>query len=342
MLAQTHQLNAGALTTLNADGTFSTKAGRASISGTVDAESGTVRGTLTGPSGAETSFSGLLSTIAQTDRLINLSSRMRIGSGVGGLITGFVIGGTEPKTVLVRGIGPTLTAFGLQRVLADPLLRLYRGSEIITQNDDWSAGSDPTALAAAFGRVGAFALAPRSGDTALLITLAPGAYTAHVLSSDATGPASVALIEIYDASVNPNSEYQRLVNISTRGEVTAGEGVLIGGFIITGNFPKRVLIRGVGPGLTALGVPGVLADPRVRLFRGVELLGENDDWSAVEEEASALSKAARATGAFALVAGSKDAALLFTLTPGAYTAQINATDPAATGEALIEIYELPP
>ena len=72
------------------------------------------------------------------------------------------------------------------------------------------------------------------------------------------GGQGVALAEVYDASDNPQSEYQRLVDISTRGPVTSGEGVLIGGFSVTGNSPKKVLVRGVGPGLTAYGVSGAL------------------------------------------------------------------------------------
>jgi hypothetical protein len=91
-------------------------------------------------------------------------------------------------------------------------------------------------LAAAFQRLGAFALAPGSKDAALLVTLARGAYTAHILTD---GAGVVALPEIHDASVNPNAEYQRLINISTRGDVATGENVLIGGFIVTGSAPKK-------------------------------------------------------------------------------------------------------
>src|SRR6185503_8228620 len=107
-----------------------------------------------------------------------------------------------------------------------------------------------------FSRLGAFALANNSADAALVLTLPPGAYTAQV--SD--GAAGVALAEIYDASTNPNSDYQRLVNVSTRGEAGTGENILIGGFVVTGNAPKKLLVRGIGPGLTAFGVASALAD----------------------------------------------------------------------------------
>ena len=174
---------------------------------------------------------------------------------------------------------------------------------------------------------------------ALLVTLAPGAYTAIV--ADGTN-AGVALAEIYDASVNPNSEYQRLVNISTRGEVSAGEGALIGGFVVTSNSPKKLLVRGIGPGLAAFGLKSTLADPRLRVYRDGAQLAENDNWSANATEATATTEAARGTGAFALTAGSKDAALILTLAPGAYTAQVTATDGSSTGVALVEIYEISP
>ena len=279
-----------------------------------------------------------LTATTRTDRLINLSFRLRIGAGGNVLIAGFVIGGTEAKQVLIRGIGPALASLGVQGTLANPQLRLYRGSEVIAQNDDWSAGADSAALASAFLRLGAFALAPGSKDAALLVTLAPGAYTAHILTD---GVGGVALAEIYDASVNPNADYQRLINLSTLGDVGTGENILIGGFIATGNAPKKVLVRAVGPSLTAFGVAGALADPRLRIFNGAALVAENDNWSAVSTETTATAQAARDTGAFALANGSKDAALILTLAPGAYTAQVSGADGTSTGVALIEVYEVP-
>lgn len=336
VLATTPAVTTGGLTTLGSDGTFAlqttTTAGAATIRGTVDEPTTTVAGSIS-IGGTTTQFAGLVTTTTRTDRLINLSSRVRISGGDSVLITGFVIGGTAPKQVLVRGIGPALTGFGVGGALANPKLKIYRGSTLVSENDDWSAET-----AASFSRVGAFGLTAGSRDAALLVTLESGAYTAHVSDGGAAG---VALAEIYDASLNPTAEYQRLINISTRGEVTAGEGVLIGGFVVTGNSPKRLLIRGVGPGLAAFGVGGVLADPRLRVYRNADLQAENDNWSAVAAEGTAAADAAREAGAFALVAGSRDSALIVTLAPGAYTAQITAADGTATGSALIEIYELP-
>jgi hypothetical protein len=238
VLATTPELSTGGLTSLAANGTFSvqtqTANGPATIRGAVDESATSVSGSLTLPGQAETTFAGLKTTTTRTDRLINLSSRLRIGAGGNVLIAGFVIGGTEAKQVLIRGIGPALAGLGVQGTLTNPQLRLYRGSEVIAQNDDWSTGADSAASAAAFLRLGAFALAPGSKDAALLETLAPGAYTAHVVADAAGG---VALAEIYDASGNPNADYQRLINLSTRGDVGTGENILIGGFIVTGNAP---------------------------------------------------------------------------------------------------------
>jgi hypothetical protein len=338
VLATTPDVTTGGLTTLGSNGSFNlqtqTSAGVATIRGSVDAPTTTVSGTISVPGKVDTNFAGVASTTTRTDRLINLSSRVQVGSGRI-LITGFVVGGPTPKRVLLRAVGPTLAGFGVTGALANPRLQLFDATgQVIAENDDWS-GADTTA---AMAQVGAFGFAAGAKDAALLVTLAPGAYTMQVAEVGGTG---VALAEIYDASLNPNADYQRLVNISTRGEAGIGENVLIGGFIITGNSPKKVLVRGIGPGLAAFGLTGTLADPRLRVYRGSELVAENDNWSAVPAEATAAAQAARDTGAFALATGSKDAALILTLMPGAYTGQVSSADGASTGTALVEIYELP-
>jgi hypothetical protein len=338
VLATTPDITTGGLTTLASNGSFNlqtqTSAGAATIRGNVDTPTTSVTGTISVPGKADTTFAGVATTTTRTDRLINLSSRVQVGSGRT-LITGFVVGGTTPKRVLLRAVGPTLTGFGVTGALANPRLQLFDASgRVFAENDDWS-GAETTA---AMAQVGAFGLGAGAKDAALLVTLAPGAYTMQVAE---VGGAGVALAEIYDASLNPNADYQRLVNISTRGEAGLGENVLIGGFIITGNAPKKVLVRGIGPGLAAFGLTGTLADPRLRVFRGSELIGENDQWSAVAADATVVAQAARDTGAFALAPGSADASLILTLAPGAYTAQVGSPNATATGTALVEIYELP-
>jgi hypothetical protein len=332
VVASTPAVKAGGLTTLGANGSFSISSGAVSIAGAVNVPATTVTGTIT-TSGQTADFAGLLTRTLRTDRMVNLSSRVRLSGANAVLITGFVIGGDAPKQVLVRGIGPALAGFGVNGALPNPALKVYRGSELVAQNDDWTAESG-----AAFSRLGAFSLPAGSKDAALLLTLTPGAYTAHVSDGPESG---VVLAEIYDASTNPAAEAQRLVNISSRGEVSSGEGVLVGGFVVTGNAPKRLLIRGVGPALTAFGATGVLADPRLRIYRDSTVLTENDNWSANAAEGTAIAAAAAQAGAFAFTAGSKDAALIISLAPGAYTAQVSSADGTGSGLALVEIYELP-
>jgi hypothetical protein len=129
-------------------------------------------------------------------RLVAISARMQVNTGEGILIGGFVINGTTPKTVLIRGSGPTLATFAVTGALADSMLSLYSGNTVIATNDDWGTGNNPAVMTAAFAQVGAFALPAGSKDAALLVTLAPGAYTVHL--TGVAGATGIALIEIYD------------------------------------------------------------------------------------------------------------------------------------------------
>jgi hypothetical protein len=131
--------------------------------------------------------------------------------------------------------------------------------------------------------------------------------------------------------------------------VGAAESIMIGGFSVTGNSPKRVLVRGVGPGLAAYGITGALADPLLRVYdAAATVIAQNDNWETPQTvtgaqtpaSASDLAAASASTGDFALKTGSKDAALIVTLAPGAYTAQLSSAATGATGVALIEIYEI--
>jgi hypothetical protein len=174
-----------------------------------------------------------------------------------------------------------------------------------------------------------------SADSAIVATLPPGAYTAQVTSAG-TG---TVLIEVYDAASGTQLSTQQLVNISTRGYVDTGDGALITGFVVDGSATQRVLVRGIGPGLTAFGVPGALADPVVRIYRNgtVAAIAENDNW----ETAANISAAISAAGAFPLVNGSKDAAIVLTLPPGQYSAVLSGAA-GATGAGLVEVYQLKP
>lgn len=343
VLAVTPAVTAGGLATVRSDGTFTLATEAATISGAVDAPTATVSGTIAVTGQTAIDFSGLKNLVQRNDRLINLSTRARIGpSQSRTLITGFVIGGGEPKTVLVRAVGPGLAGFGLGTPIPNPRLHLYNAAgQLVLQNEDWS-GSD---TAEAIARTGAFGLAPGSRDAALVTTLEPGSYTMHVLDGGDTG---VALAEIYDASANPAGEYQRLINVSSRGYVDSGDGVLVGGFVVTGNAPKKVLIRGAGPSLASFGLADVLGDPRLTVFSGSTVIAQNDNWETatpvnstqVAATPAELSAAAQKTGSFGYAAGSKDAAIIIVLAPGAYTAQVSGAN-GATGVGLIEVYEIP-
>lgn len=281
------------------------------------------------------------------NRLVNLSSRLRVtgGDASRSVVAGFVVTGTAPKQILIRAIGPGLAGFGVRDALAQPRLQLRDGTgRLVAEADDWTPGRE---LNDAFDRTGAFKLNPGSRDAVLLLSLAPGAYTAQI-SANGNG---IALVEVYDATSGTPLDTDQLVNISTRGFVDTGEGQLIAGFVVTGDAPKRVLIRGIGPGLTAFGVTGALADPELKLFSGPNAatpLAQNDNWGtplpiaggAAPATSAEIVTATTAAGAFPLAASSKDAALLVTLAPGNYSAVMSGTA-GATGAGLVEVYEVP-
>jgi hypothetical protein len=267
-------------------------------------------------------------------RLANVSVRARSGTGDNVLIVGFVIGGGGSKAILLRGLGPSLGPLGVGSPLPDPVLSLAPfGKAPIDANDNWGAAAAQIAPLAQ--RLGAYGLDSRSLDAALLVTLPGGPYTATI--GDKAGGTGVALGEAYDADLGGLA---RLVNVSARTWVGTGDDNLIAGFVVTGGTRQTLLVRAVGPGLTALGVSGVLSDPVLSLHRyGVDTpLFQNDDWGSIAY-ADQIVAAGRRAGAFALDAGSKDAALLVTLPAGVYSAVVNGAN-NTTGVALVEVYEI--
>lgn len=189
-------------------------------------------------------------------------------------------------------------------------------------NDDWPAG-----LAGTFAAVGAFGFSIGSKDAAVS-QLIDGAFTVH-----ARGPGpGVILVEAYDVAGGASP---RLINLSARNQVGSGQNILIAGLNVAGTGTKQVLIRAVGPGLAAFGVGGTLADPRLQVFAGTTPVAANDNWEA------ALAAVFQQVGAFGLPPASKDAALLLSINAGtSYTVQVSGAD-GGTGEALIEVYEVP-
>ena len=275
------------------------------------------------------------SPAASEQRLVNLSSRVWAGPAEEVAVAGFVISGEQAKPVLIRAAGPALAQFGLAASLASPQLDVYREGVHIASNAGWSTATNSAALASATSRAGAFAFPHGSRDAALLQTLPPGAYTVNL--SATSGPAGLALIEIYDLSgVAPG---QKLTNLSSRAKTGRGTENLIAGVVVSGMAPKRVLIRAAGPALASFGLPEVLRRPQLTLHVGAAVIARNDSWS-TSANSAAIAQATAQAGAFAFAPGSADAALLLNLSPGTYTAQVSCLD-GSSGVALIEIYEVP-
>ncbi|MBL9189449.1 MAG: lamin tail domain-containing protein [Opitutaceae bacterium] len=253
-------------------------------------------------------------------RLSNLSVRTSLAAGQT-MIVGVVVSGGW-RNVLVRAAGPALAAFGLTSAMTDPRLELYNGNTRILENDDW-----PATLAATAAGVGAFAFTPGSRDAGFV----EGMEGPRSIQVRGTG-AGIVLVEAYDTGTG-NSP--RLINLSARNQVGTGDDILIAGFSLAGSGMKQLVIRAVGPKLAAFGVPGTLADPKLELYSSTGAkIAENDNWT------STLAGAFSMVGAFPLDAGSRDAALITTLATGSYTVQVKGAD-GGTGEALVEIYELP-
>ena len=283
--------------TVDASGAISgTTDNNARIAGTVQAATAAINVSVTPAAGAALTFVGANNDArADTERFFNISTRSQTGTAAGSLIVGFVISGDKPKPVLVRAIGPTLGSFGVSGALSSARLEVFKGSTSLAVGNDWGAGTTADAIAAAATRVGAFALPANSKDAALLLTLAPGDYSAVVTGQ--AGATGIGLVEVYDATLGAIPRDQRIVNLSTRAIAgNTSDTILIAGFVVTGSVPKRVLIRGVGPALTQFGVAGALARPSLAVFSGSTVLAQNAGWTTTADT-SAITAAAQQSGA---------------------------------------------
>ncbi|MEI2743243.1 MAG: CAP domain-containing protein [Candidatus Competibacter sp.] len=256
-------------------------------------------------------------------QLINLSTRGWVGTGDSVMISGFVIGGSAAKKVLITAKGPVLAEARVPSVLNDPQLTLYNASgQPLLSNDNWASAPNAAEIATR----GAKPRYPQ--EAAILTTLNPGAYTAIVRGNgSATGN---ALVEVYDLE---SATAARLTNLSTRGWVGTGDSVMISGFVIGGSAAKKVLITAKGPVLAEARVPSVLNDPQLTLYNasGQPLLS-NDNWASAPNAAEIATRGAKPRYP-------QEAAILTTLNPGAYTAIVRGNG-SATGNALIEIYDV--
>ncbi|MFL6583472.1 MAG: peptidylprolyl isomerase [Chthoniobacterales bacterium] len=280
--------------------------------------------------GASISQSFNVNVITAPGRLVNISTRLQVGTGQDVLIGGFIVRGSGTKRLMIRGIGPSITSNGqpLAGTLQDPTLELHDGSgAIIASNDNWQTNSNKAEISDT-------GIAPSAANESVILTSVPAdsagtPYTAVLKGvNNGTG---IGLVEVYDLDSAPGST---VLNISTRGFVQAGDNVMIGGFIVGGTDSKKILVRGIGPSLTNNGVAGALADPQLELHnaQGTQI-DSNDDWQSSPQKTEI-----QATGV--PPSNAKESATYDVLAPGAYTAIVRGAG-STTGVALVEVYQLP-
>lgn len=266
-----------------------------------------------------------LGAIGSTSESQNISTRLNVQTGDNVLIGGFIITGTDAKKVILRALGPSLNGAGVTGALVDPTLELHYPDGSVVTNDNWRDTQEAEIVAST--------IPPTNNlESAIVETLAPGAYTAIVRGKN--GGTGVGLVEVYDLDQAANSQ---LANISTRGLVQGGTDVMIGGFILgppeTGG--GTVLIRALGP---SVAVSGHLADPTLEIHDGNGVkIDSNDNWKINDSTGQSQQAAIEAT----TVPPTNDleSAILTTLPPGSYTA-IVAGKNGGSGVGLTEIYNL--
>ncbi len=251
----------------------------------------------------------------------NISTRLTIGTGVNVLIGGFIITGTQPKNVILRAIGPSLPLAG---AISDTVLELHNSSgALIAIDDDWQTGGQ-------YAEIVATGIPPANFfESAIVATLSANnsAYTAIVYGY--AGATGIGLVEVYDLDRTVDS---KMANISTRGLVTTGNNVMIGGTIIVGSNQARILLRAIGPSLANVGVPNPLSDTTLGLYdSNGALIAFNDDWR-MDQEAEIIATGIPPTN-------NLESAIVRNLSPASYTAIVSGYN-NLTGVALVELYQL--
>ena len=266
-------------------------------------------------------------SVVRTGKQLNISTRLDVQTGDGVGIGGFILTGSDPKKVVVRALGPSLTGLGVPGALQDPTLELHdHTGAIIAFDNDWKDSQQT--------EIQNTGLAPGDDrEAAIVQTLSPGAYTAIVRGNGNT--TGVGLVEVYDVDPNTNSI---LANLSSRGFVDTGDEVMIGGEIIgrgigvNGAGSAKVLVRGIGPSLSSAGILGALQDPTLELHDGNgAIIASNDNWKDTQQSAI------QATGL--APSDDRESAILTILTKGGYTAILRGKN-NTTGIALIEAYKI--
>ena len=252
---------------------------------------------------------------------VNLSTRMIVQTGDNVLIGGFIIAGTGSKQVVIRVLGPSLPLAG---ALADPSLELRDASgRLVASNDNWRSTQQEAIIASGYPPA-------NDAEAAISTTLTPGAYTA--IARGVNNSTGVGLLELY--SLDPIDAPARFANLATRGNVLTGDNVMIGGFIIQGSVPKKMIMRVRGPSLYLNGVPipGSMTDPALELYnRDGALMASNDNWRGSQE--------AELNASTLAPTDDREPAIIASLNPGAYTAIVRGAG-GTTGVGLLEMYDL--
>jgi hypothetical protein len=261
-------------------------------------------------------------TPGEVTQPVNLSTRLLVGTGDNVGIGGFIITGSAPKQVLLRGLGPSLAGAGIANPLADPVLELHGpGSFVTVTNNNWRETQE--------AQITATGIAPPNDlESAILVTLDPGAYTAVLRGNG--GTSGVALVEVYGLGASAS----KLANISTRGFISTGNNIVIAGFILSpGSSSDFIIIRGLGPSLGAFGLSPVLANPTLELRdSNGTLLKSNNDWYETQIEPPVFGTGLEPTHML-------ESAIGATLPPGSYTALLSGVN-GGTGLGLVEVYDL--
>lgn len=261
---------------------------------------------------------------------VNLSTRMKVDTGDNAGIAGFIVTGSVPKHVIIRGIGPSLTQFGFSssEVLADPTLELNGRSGFTTiTNNNWRDTQE--------SQIQASGLAPTNDkEAAIDVDLPPGSYTAILRGNPNGNGTGIGLVEVYDINTAAKS---KLANLSTRAFVRTGPNVVIAGITLGNNGGNdRIIVRGLGPSLSSSGVPSPLADPTLELRNhNGSLIRSNNDWGDDSAQAAEIS------GAGLAPSNPKEAAIAANLTPGQYTAILAGAN-GGEGVGLVEVYDRGP
>lgn len=291
----------------------------------ISADGKTITGWGNNPNGDREAYAAVLDV--RPAHPLNISTRMRVLTDDKVLIGGFIITGSEPKKVIIRGIGPSLVNVGLQGVMADPTLELHQGNSTLATNDNWKEHQT---------EVEATTIPPSHDlESAIVTTLSPGAYTA--ILADKNNAPGIGVVEVYDLA---QSSISQLANISTRGFVDTNDNVMIGGFIVGGGSTggtAKVMVRAIGPSLTAAGVSDALADTTLELFDGNGTsLDTNDDWKLRSDGSSQQAEIEATT---IPPKDDRESAMVSTLLPGNHTAIVRGKG-NSTGVALVEAYNL--